>query len=238
MCGTREGHLWLLHSTVLCSSSCDQNDPSLVVCHFGWLLSKVTLILQQRAKNEGGNAWFQWRLKKLHLLFSSPAECFCMSKNSHRWPWTFLLAESVVHEHFHMATLHNYCLLVFMLTLENQHWITGVNCMRGQNLGNKKHWFVLCSTYWVSAWRFMLKITSALDMACRGQCNRFHNKIGFCEPWGFFISHKGDSKEAIPLKYVDLMASVMSVWIIRAILALMAMWKWEGGSWKQWCYVN
>lgn len=74
----------------------------------------------------------------------------------------------------------------------------------------------------------MEKISLALDVVCGGQCNRFHNKIGFCEPWGIFISHKGDSKEAISLKYVDLIVSVMSVWIIRAILALMAMWKLEG----------
>lgn len=57
----------------------------------------------------------------------------------------------------------------------------------------------------------MEKITLALDMVCGGQCDIFHNKIGFCEPGGIFISHKGDSKEAISLKYVDLMVSVMSV---------------------------
>lgn len=128
-------------------------------------------------------------------------------------------------------TVYLYLCSLLRICTELQ-WHLGVNCMRGQNLGNKKH-SLFCVTLigyqHEDSWK---KITFALDVVCGGQCNRFYNKIGFCEPWGIFISHKGDSKETISLKYVDLMVSVMSVWIIRAILALMAMWKLEGEARK------
>lgn len=130
-------------------------------------------------------------------------------------------------------TITVYLCLCSLLRISTElQWHPGVNYKRGQHLRNKKHSLscvILIGYQHEDSWK---KISLALAMVCGGQWNRFHNKIGFCEPWGIFISHKGDSKEAISLKYVDLIVSVMSVWIIRAILALMANVEVRGGSMK------
>lgn len=122
LCATlRKGHLLHLHSPLLCTSGWrDLHYLRLISAHFRWILYKVIQILQEWVKNEE-KYMIVMNTEEAALSFYFPWRVPLRVEDFVQMVVNVRSSRISLHEY---STLHNYCLLVFMLTTENQHRIT------------------------------------------------------------------------------------------------------------------